>query len=113
MIIKGTTLTHCFSLPINIEEVDSLSIVYKQHGMVILEKCEDDVEYDYDNNMIVLSLSSDDTASFHDFKHYHEDIVLIQLIVTDLSGNTYASQKIRERIENNLLLELESDFIKS
>ena len=60
-MIRGTTPTIKFTLPFQVDEIDTLSVAFAQNGVVILEKKKNDCVLD--GNTITLTLSEADTLS--------------------------------------------------
>lgn len=63
---RATTPTHIFTLPdtVKVSSVTEVLITYSQCGRKILEKTENDVTFDTDNNAISLSLTQQETELF-------------------------------------------------
>ncbi len=79
-MMRGTTPTHQFVLPIGVEMVKSLEIIYKQNDKEILKKTKEDCKLT--ENTIEVTLSQQDT-----FKFTQNVVVEIQLRVLTTGGN--------------------------
>lgn len=61
-MIRGTTPTHVFRLPIATDTIKALRITYAQMGCTVLDKTENDVHMD--GNTVTLTLTQEDTLRF-------------------------------------------------
>lgn len=87
-MIKGTTPTHIFALPIDTAMIKTAEITYVQNGVIKLRKSLADCEID--NNDLSVKLTQEDTFLFAD-----GSCVEIQLRVLTLSGDVLASNIMR------------------
>lgn len=83
-MIRGTTPTHIFSLPIDTSTIRELRITYAQFDRTVLEKTESDVEMD--EKTITLTLTQEETLKF---KHSYK--VELQLKVLTDTGTVLAT----------------------
>ena len=60
---QGTTPTHKFKLNIDTDEISKIRILYAQNKSVLLEKTENDVEYE--DGWVVLKLTQEETFLFN------------------------------------------------
>lgn len=61
-MIRGTTPTHIFQLPIDTGTLKKVRITYKQHSKVVLEKTEADV--DMEGSTISFVLTQEESMRF-------------------------------------------------
>ncbi|MBR5835593.1 MAG: hypothetical protein IKY66_05450 [Bacteroidales bacterium] len=61
-MIRGTTPTHSFTLPINVDTIDEIHIIYSQNGRVKVRKTKKDCAM-WDNK-VELKLSQNETLNF-------------------------------------------------
>ena len=64
-MVRGTTPTHIFELPVNREYIKKILITYCQKGNIILEKRECDVNFINDTT-VSLDLTQRETFMFDD-----------------------------------------------
>lgn len=84
-MIRGSTPTHVFRLPINTELIKALRITYVQKQKTVLEKTEQDVTMD--GTTISLRLTQEETLAFN-----AECRVKIQLKVLTVNEEVLASR---------------------
>ena len=84
-MIRGTTPTHIFNLPIQAKTIKTLRITYVQNDAIVLEKTEKDVKMSTNN--IRLKLSQEDTLKFNASGHVH-----LQLKMLTYDGAVLANQ---------------------
>lgn len=61
-MIRGTTPTHTFGLPISKEDIKNITVTYKQDDRIIVEKGIDDVEII--GNKVKVTLTQQETLRF-------------------------------------------------
>ena len=98
-MIRGTTPTHIFKLPIDTGGIKQLRITYSQFGKPVLEATEADVTMD--GSEIRYRLTQQDTLKF-DTKTYAE----LQLKVLTSDGNVLASRIMKIPVEQILNTEV-------
>ena len=84
-MIRGSTPTHVFRLPISTELIKALRITYVQKQKTVLEKTEQDVTMD--GTTISLRLTQEETLAFN-----AECRVKIQLKVLTVNEDVLASR---------------------
>lgn len=92
---RGTTPTHTFVLPFNVESVQAVQIIYRQGGVNVLILDGNDCVLS--GNTVSVRLSQEDTFAFAD----SEDIE-IQLRVLTADGEAAASDIMRVRCDRIL-----------
>lgn len=95
-VIRGTTPTHIFNLPIDTVLVDKIRIIYAQKDEILLTKEKADCKME--GNTVTVKLTQEETLQFN-----HNDSCQIQIRVLTTGGDSLASG-IR-RIEVDKLLE--------
>lgn len=110
MIYRGSTPTHTFVLPFDVENITNIYITYRQRGCNILHKnFEDNFEdftADVENREVSVKLSQRDTLAFSCGKKYADNLVEIQIRVLFESGGVVISDPIRDKI-----VDTASDFV--
>ena len=81
---RGTTPTHTFVLPFNVEAVQAVQIIYRQGGENVLVMDKDDCALT--RNIISVRLTQEDTFAFKDSAN-----VEIQIRVLTADGEATAS----------------------
>ena len=61
-MIRGTTPTHIFNLPIETEQIKEIKIIYAQNDEILLCKKREDCELD--GKTVVVKLTQDETFLF-------------------------------------------------
>lgn len=87
-MIQGTTPTHTFNIPLDLSTVSNLSIVYAQHGAVILKKEKEDCTIA--GNHLTLKLMQEETLKFD-----ANAPVQIQIRILTAGGDALASDVMR------------------
>ena len=84
---RGTTPTHTFVLPFNVESVQAVQVIYRQNGenILILEK----EDCTLSGNTIVVRLTQEDTFAFVDSVN-----VKVQIRVLTADGEAMASDPV-------------------
>ncbi len=98
-MIRGTTPTHTFLLPFDVEQIKTLRACYAQRGEVILKKSEADCTLD--GNAVCLRLSQEETLRFA-----AGDRIQIQLRVLTTAGDVFASRLLTAGVEDCLCEEV-------
>lgn len=80
----GTTPTHQFTLPFDVETLLALEITYSQDNQVVLQKREQDCTME--GNMVSVTLSQEETFGFDEYMN-----VEIQLRVLTTGNNVFSS----------------------
>ena len=110
MIYRGSTPTHTFVLPFDIENITNMYITYRQRGCNIIHKNFvdnfEDFSADIDNREVSVELSQNETLAFSCGNKYTDNIVEIQLSVLLESRSAVISDPIRDKVVNTA-----SDFI--
>ena len=84
-MIRASTPTHYFTIPEEfVNQIDKLLITYSQNDKIVLEKTEQDV--DFDSNMVYYTLKQEETNLFRE-----DEIVEIQLRIKTIHGNVIAT----------------------
>lgn len=94
---RGTTPTHQFRLPFEIDRVECLSITYgyrKNNEVVIKKTLEDCTVID---EYVILTLSQEDTLAFK-----NNSIIQVQMKVLSNSGTVVASSPYYLKVESVL-----------
>ena len=86
-MIRGTTPTHIFKLPIDTSEICKVRITYRQSGKTVLEKTEQDITMDGDT--ISYQLTQEESLTFGTAN------AELQVKVLTSSGNVMASNIIK------------------
>ena len=94
-MIQGTTPTHVFTVPIDTEIIDKLSITYAQNGVVILKKDKEDCTIEA--NTITVKLTQEETLKFSE-----NASVQIQMKVLLVDGNVLVGSIHREKVNEVL-----------
>lgn len=102
MIYRGSTPTHTFVFPFNIENITNIYVTYRQKGCNVIHKnFEDDFENfsaDIEKREVSVSLSQRDTLALSCGKKYSDNIVEIQIRVLFESGSSIISDPIRDKV---------------
>ena len=88
-MIQGTTPTHIFTIPIDVEQVKKLEVSYAQNGVVIVKK--DLTDCSVNGHTYTVKLSQEETLKF-----VANTNVQIQIRVLTVSDDALAS-KIKTR----------------
>lgn len=100
-MIRGTTPTHCFTLPFDGITVKKYNIVYSQNGVTVLKKREGDCTLE--NNTITLRLTQEETMLFDSEKE-----ISIQLHMLTAGGDALVSNihtdKAEDCLDNEVLV---------
>lgn len=98
---RGTTPTHCFSLPVTAEHVDKIYITYSQINATKFEKSKQDIilTNNEDSNTCTakVSITQSDTLSLTANVDCNIQVRFITTV-----NEAFASQIIREPVENIL-----------
>lgn len=89
-MIKGTTPTHIYTLPIDTVNIKTIAITYAQNGTVKLTKCTEDCTFD--GNNVSCRLTQEDTLKFDG-----DACVEIQVRVLTVGEDALASHIMRTR----------------
>lgn len=89
-MIRGTTPTHTFTLPISVDDVDKIRIIYAQGGVKIVKA---NADCTMEGNTITTKLTQEDTLSLTS-----DNYVEIQLRVLTVAGDAFASQIMRTHV---------------
>ena len=87
-MIRGTTPTHIFTIPFEVEVVEKVRIIYAQRGAVKFVKTEADCTME--GKTITAQLTQEDTLSLVD-----GSCVDIQVRVLTTDGEAFASQPMK------------------
>lgn len=87
-MIRGTTPTHTFHLPIDTSTIKEIRITYRQNSRIILEKTEADVEMD--GSAVQFTLTQEETLKFS-----HKSRVQLQVKVLT-NGNVVLASPIKD-----------------
>lgn len=87
-MIQGTTPLHKFDLPIDLNIIKSLSIIYSQHGDVVLKKNLEDCTTN--ENSVMVKLTQEETLLFNENTN-----VQLQVRVLTTTNEALASQIMR------------------
>jgi hypothetical protein len=87
-MIRGTTPTHNFVLPIETEMVQAIQIIYAQKGETVLTKGKGDCTFD--GNSVSVKLTQQETFMFSE-----DEYVEIQIRVLTPAGDALASHIMR------------------
>lgn len=82
-MIRGTTPTHVYTLPIDTSLIDKIKITYAQKGEIVLTKEKDDCTFA--GNTVTTELTQEETFKFD------ASLVQIQIRVLTLGGEALAS----------------------
>ena len=91
---RGTTPTQIFELPFSAEQIDNVSITYKQKNRVIAKKTLKDCNFE--DNKVITSLSQEESLSFC------EDVVARVQIKVSIAGKVFASPAYQLGVEEIL-----------
>lgn len=83
-MIRGTTPTHIFNLPVDTSTLKEVRITYEQFQRAVIEKTETDVQME--GKTITLTLTQEETLKFK-----HTSKVRVQLKVLTTTGAALAS----------------------
>lgn len=95
-MIRGTTPTHTFEIPVSTDSIDKLEILYAQRDEPLFIKKKEDCELS--GKSIQVTLSQEDTLKFNCSYMW----VQIQLRIKTLDGNVSVSDLIVEDLEKCL-----------
>ena len=84
-MIRGTTPTHTFKLPFDVDNIKSVMIIYAQKDREIL--CKETADCTLKDDVITTTLTQEDTFRFN-----HRDHVHIQVRLLTNSGTAMASE---------------------
>lgn len=106
MIYRGSTPTHSFVLPFDLENIANIVITYRQNGCNVLSKTMednfDDFTVDMEARQISVQLTQNETQIFTCGPKYKNNIVQIQVKVLFESGSVLMSDVITDKIINGL-----------
>lgn len=94
-MIKGTTPTHIFTLPIDADTIKTIHILYAQNGVEKLKKSNDDCTFE--GKAVKVKLTQEDTFKFAD-----DVCVEVQVRVLTVGGDALASRVMRVRCHDCL-----------
>ena len=94
-MIRGTTPTHIFSLPVSAETIKTIRVVYAQNDVIKLTKKNEDCTMS--GNSVTIKLTQEDTFLFDD-----DACVDVQVRVLTNSGDALASRVMRIHCEECL-----------
>lgn len=83
-MIRGTTPTHTFKIPLDVSGVKSVMVIYGQNNVEVFRKETDDCTLE--GNSISVTLTQEETLKFN-----HSHNVQIQIRVLTVTGNALAS----------------------
>lgn len=83
--MRGTTPIHYFELPISVDKIRNLSIVYKQGNRKVLRKERKDCTLE--NEQVILQLTQAETLKFSD----NVDVDIQIRVLLEGAGNTLKS----------------------
>lgn len=87
-MMKGTTPTHVFTLPVNVDVIKTIRIIYAQGGVERVTKSTEDCTME--GNRVTVKLTQEDTFAFME-----DECVEVQVRVLTTSGDALASRIIR------------------
>lgn len=90
-MIRGTTPTHIFTIPLEVEEVEKVRIIYAQKGVVKFTKTEADCMME--GKTISVRLTQENTLSLVD-----GNCVDIQIRVLTKTEEVFASQPMKATV---------------
>lgn len=88
MIIRGTTPTHTFTLPVECGAFTEVRVLYSQNNELVIKKETEDVTCE--GNRISCTLTQEDTLALNDRQHCD-----IQVRALSENGTALASRIIR------------------
>ena len=88
-MIRGTTPTHTFTLPISVDDVDKIRIIYAQGGVKIIKT---NADCTMEGKTVTTTLTQEDTLSLSS-----DTAVQIQLRVLTREGEALVSDVYRIR----------------
>ena len=94
-MIRGTTPTHIFNIPLAASEIKEIKITYSQNGSVVLSKKKGDCEII--DNVVTVTLSQEDTFKFNSAMH-----VKIQMRVMTNTGCVMGSKTMTVSVDDCL-----------
>ena len=99
-MIQGTTPTHIFTVVLDTESIDKLTITYAQNDVVVLKKTKADCVIE--ENKFIVQLTQEDTLKFRE-----NATVQIQMKVRLESGEVLATdikyQSLRKVLDKEVL----------
>lgn len=119
MITRGTTPYHNFTLPVLVEDIQTVYVTYLQNEKVVLEKTnlnegdmtiinfvdlyenasvEELSEEERLSSQLIIHLTQEDTLAFKFYPAAQKNIAVIQVRLLTKDGEAFASDPIRERI---------------
>jgi hypothetical protein len=84
VMIKGTTPTHTFNVPLSAENIKKVKITYEQDGTKVLTKRENDC--DIEDCKVTVRLTQEETLKFN-----HEKLVSIQIRLLSTADDALTS----------------------
>lgn len=104
MIYRGSTPTHTFVLPFDLDAIANIIVTYRQNGCNVLQKTMEDnfadITVDMDTREVSIQLTQSDTRVFTCGPKYKNNIVQIQLKVLFENGSVMLSDVISDRVVN-------------
>lgn len=91
---RGTTPTHIFTLPFDVEQAEEIRVLYAQDGDVKIKKEKEDLQILF--NSITLKLTQEETFLFDT-----KSLVEIQIRVK-MDNNVFASDILTVRVQKLL-----------
>lgn len=91
----GTTPTHVFTLPLDVDSISCLRLLYRQAGELILVKHTDECELS--GNTVSVTLTQEET-----FKFQCKKPIDIQIRILDKEGKAFATKIVRITAEECL-----------
>lgn len=94
-MIRGTTPTHHFTIPIEAELVKEVRITYEQDGKLLVEKTEEDCTIE--EKTLSVRLTQEDTLKFSSKKKAE-----LQVRILTTNGTALATEILKLEIEDVL-----------
>lgn len=104
LIHRGTTPTHIFVLPFDLDTIANIIVTYRQNGCNVLQKTMennfDDIIVDMDARKFGVRLTQSDTRVFTCGPKYKNNIIQIQLKILFENDSVMLSDVISDRVVN-------------
>lgn len=110
MIYRGSSPTHTFVVPHDLNNVKDIYITYRQNNCNVIHKSlsanTNDISYDVNRKEIKVKLYQKDTLSLTCGNKYVDCIVTVQISILFNDGNVIVGDIIKEKVVNT-----QNDFI--
>ena len=99
-MMRGTTPTHTFNIPFDVENVEEVKVIYMQGDKQVM--CKGTAECNMSGNTISVKLTQEETFLFDSEKHCKIQIRVLTKDGTALASNIY-TVNVRECLDDEVL----------